>query len=191
MISVESAAKASTTVTASTLRRYAYGSVARVLLALLVLGSAHAAAQLDAFGGLDEQLKMFGCDLPSVQRAIPPAAARVDLLPSRNEAGVVRRYSWLNHETRVMGPNQDGLFFIEQTILSGSHLPHGMQPLNRPDGPSFLLRLGFVLTTPDQGFTGPQLFSRRTWNPSEEFYVFNHVTYSHGHVSTVVWYCGG
>lgn len=190
-MSVESAAKASTPVTASTPSRYAHGSVVRALLAFLVLGSAHTAAQPDAFDGLDEQLKVFGCDLPSVRRAIPPAAARVDLLPSRNEAGVVRRYSWLNHETRVMGPNQDGLLFIEQTILSGSQLPHGLQHLNRPDGPSFLLRVGFFTTVSDQGSAGFQLFSRRTWNPSEEFYVFNHVTYSHGHVSTVVWYCGG
>jgi hypothetical protein len=109
--------------------------------------------------------------------------------------GVLRRYRWSQHETKIIGPDKGTdptwRWYVLNTIVAGNALPRRFQDLNSPLAREFLSSAGFALGLPDSRYPGVEQFRRENWDDHRGFFTETVVVYNAGLVSTINWFCAG
>lgn len=150
------------------------------------------------FSELDRRLTEFGCDHDRLRAEMIGSDIILDyvaVFDSPLQRGTMRRYRWSNHETNVIGPDEDpDLFwrwYVIKTIVSGSRLPRGFEMLNSAGARQFLLSAGFERGFHDSRYSGVEIYSRYALdsNRGDDSYTATDIVYYAGLVSTINWYC--
>lgn len=150
------------------------------------------------FSELDRRLTEFGCDHDRLRAEMIGSDIILDyvaVFDSPSQRGAMRRYRWSNHETNIIGPDEDPDIFwrwyVINTIVSGSRLPRGFDILNSSGARQFLLSVGFERQFHQSRYSGVEIYSRYALdrNRGDDTYTATDVVYYAGLVSTINWYC--